>query len=996
MGQTVTTQVTYTVTDGTATDSATVTVTVTGTNDAPTASGTVPDQTNADNTTIAPLDVSGFFADVDTTDSISFTSTTLPPGLSINATTGVITGTLPANASDSGPYSVTMTGTDGSGATTTQTFTWTVTNPTPTATDDALSGTENASLSGNVITDDNGSGVDSDPDGDALTVSLVNGVLANVGSNVTGTSGGTFNIASDGSYTFNPGSDFDYLAAGETVTTQVTYTVTDGTTTDSATVTVTVTGTNDAPTASGTISDQTNADSTTIAPLDVSGFFADVDTTDSISFTSTTLPPGLSINSTTGVITGTLPANASDSGPYSVTIIGTDGSGASTTQTFTWTVTNPTPTATDDALSGTENASLTGNVITDDNGSGIDSDPDGDALTVSLVNGTLANVGSNVIGTGGGTFNIASDGSYTFNPGSDFDYLGVGQTVTTQVTYTITDGTATDSATVTVTVTGTNDAPTASGTVPDQTNVDSTTVAPLDVSGFFADVDTGDSVSFTSTTLPPGLSINAATGVITGTLPANASDSGPYTVTIVGTDLSGATTTQTFTWTVTNPTPTATDDALSGTENASLSGNVISDDNGSGVDSDPDGDALTVSLVNGVLANVGSNVIGTGGGTFNIAADGSYTFNPSSDFDYLGVGQTVTTQVTYTVTDSTATDSATVTVTVTGTNDAPTASGTVPDQSNADNTTIAPLDVSSFFADVDTGDSLSFTSTTLPPGLSINATTGVITGTLPSNASDSGPYSVTITGTDLSGETTTQTFTWTVTNAVPIATDDAFSGTENASLSGNVINVDNGSGVDSDPDGDALTVGLVNGLLANVGSGVTGTGGGLFVINSDGSYTFNPGSDFDYLAAGEMATTQVTYTITDGTSTDTATVTVTVTGTNDTPTAVGTVPDQISNDGATIAPLDVSSYLNDSDLSDSLTFTSTTLPPGLSIDSSTGVITGTLPGNASDSGPYTVTITGTDGSGAAASQTFTWTVNNPAPTATDDALSGTENAIAYR
>ncbi len=282
---------------------------------------------------------------------------------------------------------------------------------------------------------------------------------------MTGTGGGTFNIASDGSYTFNPGSDFDYLGVGQTVTTQVTYTITDGTATDSATVTVTVTGTNDAPTTSGTIADQTNADSTTIAPLDVSGYFTDADTIDSISFTSTTLPPGLSINSTTGVITGTLPANASDSGPYSVTVTGTDGSGATTTQTFTWTVTNPTPTANDDALSGTENASLSGNVITDDNGSGVDSDPDGDALTVSLVNGLLANVGGNVTGTGGGTFNIASDGSYTFNPGSDFDYLGVGQTVTTQVTYTITDGTATDSATVTVTVTGTNDAPTASGTI---------------------------------------------------------------------------------------------------------------------------------------------------------------------------------------------------------------------------------------------------------------------------------------------------------------------------------------------------------------------------------------------------------------------------------------------------------------------------------------------------------------------------------------------------
>ncbi len=174
---------------------------------------------------------------------------------------------------------------------------------------------------------------------------------------MTGTAGGTFNIAGDGSYTFNPGSDFDYLGVGQTVTTQVTYTITDGTATDSSTVTVTVTGTNDAPTTSGTVSNQSGADGTTIAPLDVSGFFTDVDTTDSISYSSATLPPGLSINSTTGVITGTLPANASNSGPYSVTIVGTDGSGTSTTQTFTWTVTNPTPTANDDALSGTENAS---------------------------------------------------------------------------------------------------------------------------------------------------------------------------------------------------------------------------------------------------------------------------------------------------------------------------------------------------------------------------------------------------------------------------------------------------------------------------------------------------------------------------------------------------------------------------------------------------------------------------------------------------------------
>ncbi len=44
------------------------------------------------------------------------------------------------------------------------------------------------------------------------------------------------------------------------------------------------------------------------------------------------------------------------------------------------------------------------------------------------------------------------------------------------------------------------------------------------------------------------MSISAA-GTITGTLPANASATSPYTVTVTATDAQGATTTDTFTWT---------------------------------------------------------------------------------------------------------------------------------------------------------------------------------------------------------------------------------------------------------------------------------------------------------------------------------------------------------------------------------------------------------------------------------------------------------------
>ena len=147
---------------------------------------------------------------------------------------------------------------------------------------------------------------------------------------------------------------------------------------------------------------------------------------------------------------------------------------------------------------------------------------------------------------------------------------------------------------------------------------------------------------------------------------------------------------------------------------------------------------------------------------------------------------------------------------------------------------------------------------------------------------------MTITADDGQGGTTMQTFVWNVTNPGPVATDDAATVTENGTLSGNVMTADNGSGIDSDPDGDPITVSAVNGSATNVGSGVTGTNGGTFTINTDGSYDFAPGVDFDNLAVGETRDTTVTYTISDGEGgTSTATVTITVTGENDDPTSCG-------------------------------------------------------------------------------------------------------------
>jgi poly(hydroxyalkanoate) depolymerase family esterase len=78
---------------------------------------------------------------------------------------------------------------------------------------------------------------------------------------------------------------------------------------------------------------------------------------------------------------------------------------------------------------------------------------------------------------------------------------------------------------------------------------------------------------------------------------------------------------------------------------------------------------------------------------------------------------------------------------------------------------------------------------------------------------------------------------------------------------------------------------------------------------------------------------------------------------------------QSASSGTAISPLQI--HATDSATGQTLTYTATGLPPGLTINS-TGLITGT-PGTA---GSYAVTVTATDTTGAAGSTSFTWTVGS--------------------
>ena len=99
----------------------------------------------------------------------------------------------------------------------------------------------------------------------------------------------------------------------------------------------------------------------------------------------------------------------------------------------------------------------------------------------------------------------------------------------------------------------------------------------------------------------------------------------------------------------------------------------------------------------------------------------------------------------------------------------------------------------------------------------------------------------------------------------------------------------------------------------------------------------------------------VTVSASDGHSTGSASFTWNV---SDATTPVVTNPGtRSSNEGASVS-LAISA--SDSD-SDALTYSATGLPPGLSLNSSTGMISGTVSGTADANSPYAVTVTASDG-----------------------------------
>ena len=74
---------------------------------------------------------------------------------------------------------------------------------------------------------------------------------------------------------------------------------------------------------------------------------------DTLTYAASGLPAGLTINTATGLISGTLGFNAAAGSPYSVSLTVRDGLTVDATDTFTWTVTNTNQDPTFDQLRST-------------------------------------------------------------------------------------------------------------------------------------------------------------------------------------------------------------------------------------------------------------------------------------------------------------------------------------------------------------------------------------------------------------------------------------------------------------------------------------------------------------------------------------------------------------------------------------------------------------------------------------------------------------------
>ena len=486
-----------------------------------------------------------------------------------------------------------------------------------------------------------------------------------------------------------------------------------------------------------------------------------------------------------------------------------------------------------------------------------DTDPNNETLTAT-VETTVSN----------GSLFLGTDGSVDYVPNADFSG-------TDSFTYTLSNGTSTDTATATIVVTPVDDTIEAVNDV-FTLNEDEVFTANATDGVLANDIDPDNDITSTSVSVAPvtGNLVLNDDGSLTYTPSLNFAGTDSFTYEIIDAAGSSSAATATLEIRPVNDPPTVVNDSYSTSEglvlNVSAANGLLAND--SDVESNPLTAVVRSQPSNGVLA---------------LNTDGSFTYTPNSGFSG-------TDQFRYGADDGSDETEGTVTIVVDssiGENDE---TYTV----NEDASLIVNAAQGVLANDPGANEA---TLITAPAAGTLNlASDGSFEYTPPGNFS--GLATFTYEASDGASNTTTSTASITVVevNDAPVAVDDSFSVNEDETLA-----VDAAGGVrpnDSDVDDSSLTAALIQ-----------PAGNGTVFLQPDGSFTYNPNTDF----FGEDT---FVYAVSDGSLTsNNATVTITVDGVNDAP---NTQPDSyVVNAGETLFVNDFEGVLvNDSDLeNDTLT-----------------------------------------------------------------------------
>jgi len=663
---------------------------------------------------------------------------------------------------------------------------------------------------------------------------------------------------------------------------------------------------------------------------------------DALVFSANGLPTGLSI-SNDGLVSG----SADSAGTYTVIVNVTDANGASDSGSFQWTVESP---------SSNPGLSVADVSVNESNGTGefvVTLSPPNPSQTV-----TVTAAGVRLTATPGQdyygfirTLSFAPNESTKTIPVTILDdsipdpdeKLGVRLYGASNAT--IADGAA--EMLIVDNDTGGNAAPVFNDPGDQQSTINNS----LTLSVTATDSD-GDTLTYSATGLPTGLTQDNASGEISGT----PNSLGSFNVTLSVTDGNGGSDQSSFVWTIVDApvTPTLSVTDISVPENAGTAD-------------------ITVTLT---PANPTAAV------SVNVAAT-RITATPGAD--YYGFFRNlefapneVTKTVSVTILDDTVIDpdeqfgvrlfnavnaalgNRTAVVTIidddTGGNSDPVLTVPGDRQSNRNESTSLTLNAT----DPD-GDTLSYSATGLPTGMSIDSVSGVISGT-PSVEST---YTVNVQVTDGNGGSDSGSFQWTILDPVTVT------------LSIDGVSVDESAGTMDF---------TVTKTPANANSIVS------VEVATSANGTATQGSDYYGLTGNlEFATNEsvktVSVTILDDNQQESDETVVVrllnpVNAVLANTEATGTIIDndnapntrpELTNPGNQTAPLNssVNLVLSASDIDgDTLSFSASGLPAGLQINNTTGVISGTT----SAVGTYSVQVTVSDGNGGADTDPFQFSV----------------------